>query len=225
MFSTSCEKPASIETTGVKEEISSHNFDDLPKLNQIPEKADASCNNRRAKIYDECSNQYDLYLRARKLADSEGKSLLITYGAEWCIWCHVFEKYIHGEYKKFDYVFGDEDNPTSEKATLREKSKYDPAPEAYELSMYVRKTFVVLNLDYANSTGADRVMFETGAHEYFDNWLPFIFTVDGDGRYVDNLSNYEVMIRRDKTFDWYRGYDRKKLQSALNEMHQKSISD
>jgi len=74
------------------------------QITSFPEQIDRNCRNGKAKIYDECSDQIDLFEAAQSKAQAEGKITLVSYGAEWCIWCHVFDAYIHGQLDKFTYT-------------------------------------------------------------------------------------------------------------------------
>src|SRR5215467_14534017 len=65
-------------------------------ITTVPAELDRACRRGRAKLYDECSDQLSLFETATTRAVAEGKVPLVSYGAEWCIWCHVFERYIHG---------------------------------------------------------------------------------------------------------------------------------
>ena len=72
------------------------------KITTIPSEFNKNCRRGRAKLYDECSDQSLIFEAAKQLAAAENKVLLVSYGAEWCIWCHVFAKYIHGERTRFE---------------------------------------------------------------------------------------------------------------------------
>lgn len=77
-----------------------------PKITRFPEKLNKACRRGRAKLFDECGDQWAMFNAARKRAAAEGKALLVSFGAEWCIWCHVFDQYIHGGKTRFSYTFG-----------------------------------------------------------------------------------------------------------------------
>lgn len=142
--------------------------------------------------------------------------LLVSYGAEWCIWCHVFVAYIEGKSDKFTYTYGSPDEPdTRETSTLRERAKTSPAAAAAALNTFVAKSFVLVHIDAQYAPGGATVLEQTGALDHYSNSIPFIFTVDARGRYAGRLVDKEVQIRRDSMIDWYRGYDRTKLLNAL----------
>jgi hypothetical protein len=88
--------------------------------------------------------------------------------------------------------------------------------DAAALSGYVGRSFVIAHIDgqYANGRA---VLERTGAAAFSSGGIPFIFTVDRQGRYAADLDD-SVEIRRD-TADWYRGYDRRKLLTQLQRMY------
>jgi len=57
-----------------------------------PETLDPDCRDGRAKLYDECGDQLALFDEAFARAQAENKILFVNYGAEWCVWCHVFDR-------------------------------------------------------------------------------------------------------------------------------------
>lgn len=191
--------------------------ENLPKLVKVPSEIPKSFGNGRAKLYDDCADQKVLFEEASLLAKQEGKTLIISYGAEWCIWRHVFDKYVQGYSDTFTYTYGEPSDPQAWTDTLREKAEHDAASEALEFTTYFRENFVLFHLESDNAPNGDAVLTQTSASTYYDNWLPFIFTVDEAGRYFGHIDYEEVQIRRD-TMDWYRGYDRQKLTTALKKI-------
>jgi hypothetical protein len=184
----------------------------------IPEKADRNCRLGRAKLYDECSDQWRLFEGAAKRAATENKILLVSYGAEWCIWCHVFAKYAHGEKTRFEYTYGAPEAPEARyTSTIYERDRRDVGAEAAALNAYVARSFVVVHIESQYANGYE-VLERTGAAPFARGGIPFIFTVDRNGRYAADIDDKAVEVRRD-TDDWYRGYDRRKLMTELQRMH------
>ncbi|MDO4627402.1 MAG: DUF255 domain-containing protein [Pasteurellaceae bacterium] len=72
----------------------------LKSIESFPKQLPKNCGDGLAKLYDECSNQNTILQAAIQAAQMHHKNVLIIYGAEWCIWCHVFDKYIRGQVKK-----------------------------------------------------------------------------------------------------------------------------
>jgi hypothetical protein len=189
------------------------------RITTVPEKLDKACRKGRARLYDECSDQLGLLARARKLAAEEHKVVLVSYGAEWCIWCHVFDRYIHGERSRFQYAFGSPRAPDERQtATLYEREKGDVSADAAALKDYVARSFVVVHVDGQFAPNGDAVLARTGAAAFLPDGIPFIFTLDANGRYAARFEDSVAEIRRD-TADWYRGYDRRKLLAELQRLH------
>ena len=172
-----------------------------------------------AKLYDECLDQSRIFEAAKQLAAAENKVLLVSYGAEWCIWCHVFAKYIHGETTRFEYSYGRPDAPEARQtSTIFEREERDVKADAAALSAYVARSFVVVHIEGQYAPNGAAVLEKTGAAPFMNYSIPFIFTVDRRGQYAAHFTNEPVEIRRD-TDDWYRGYDRRKLLAELQRMH------
>ena len=189
------------------------------KITTIPAEFDKGCRQGRAKLYDECLDQSRIFEAAMQLAAAENKVLLVSYGAEWCIWCHVFAKYIHGETTRFEYTYGRPDTPeVRQTSTIFEREKRDVKADAAELNAYVARSFVVVHIEGQYAPNGAAVTEKTGAAPFMSNAIPFIFAVDRRGQYATHFKSEPVEIRRD-TDDWYRGYDRRKLLAELQRMH------
>lgn len=196
-----------------------------PSLKVFPAKLDKSCRTGRAKLYDECGDQAALFNEAMKFAAAHDKVLLVSYGADWCIWCHVFYAHISGKTKTFTYTYGSPDDPDGrETSTMKEKAKRDPTADAMALRGYVAENLVVVHIDAQYAPGSSDVLEATGALEHYDNWLPYLFTVGRDGKYAGKITHDDVMVRRDGVIDWYRGYDRGKLLSELTRIRDAAVS-
>lgn len=64
--------------------------ENTPSVTTYPISLDTECRDGRAKTYDQCADQFELYQNAFNAAQEEEKVLLVSLGAEWCVWCHVF---------------------------------------------------------------------------------------------------------------------------------------
>src|SRR5215467_8333969 len=189
------------------------------RITTIPAKPDGACRLGRATLYDECSDQLMVFETAMERAAAENKVLLVSYGAEWCIWCHVFAKYIQGETTRFEYTYGRPDTPeVRQTSTIFEREKRDVKADAAELNAYVARSFVVVHIEGQYAPNGAAVTEKTGAAPFMSNAIPFIFAVDRRGQYATHFKSEPVEIRRD-TDDWYRGYDRRKLLAELQRMH------
>lgn len=188
-----------------------------PHIQSLPYALDPDCKNGRASVFDECSDQRVIFDAGLSLAKAEGKTLLVVYGAEWCIWVHVFNKYIRGQYGAFTHTFSSQWEQRWDTETLYEK-RGDLAPiEANQLAEFVSQNFVVVFIEFNHSEGGVEVLERTGASKFYNYSSPFIFTVDSNGLFFKHFDNEGVETRRD-TDDWFRGYDRHLLQERLGEM-------
>jgi hypothetical protein len=59
------------------------------------------------------------------------------------------------------------------------------------------------------------VLESTGAAEHFRNHIPFVYTVDGRGRFAARFRHDPAERRRDGLLNWYRGYDRNNMLAQL----------
>lgn len=203
------------------EEPSTKSFPDI-NLTSYPLEIDKECRDGRAKIFDECSDQLELYLTAQKRAKDDGKVLLVSYGAEWCIWCHVFEKYIRGDHVAFTHTYSDEEDEERYTETMYERENGDVSDDASRLAQFVADNFVVVHIEYKYSGQSEAALEASGADQQYDDNLPFIYTVNADGRFSKAFEKSGTETRRD-TYDWYRGYDRKKLLMQLRDMRDEAL--
>jgi len=188
-------------------------------ITSYPLEISKECKQRRAKIYDECSDQLVLFDTAMKQAKEEGKVLLVSYGAEWCIWCHVFNAYIYGQTDKFTYTYGEEGNKRRWTDTLHERAKHSMVDDAVRLNKFVSDNFIIVHIDYEHSPNGDDVLTQTNAWNAYEGNIPFVYTVDTSGMFAATFSHNDVEVRRD-TDDWFRGYDRIILLEKLKFMHE-----
>ncbi len=176
------------------------------------------CRGGRARLYDECGSQVDLFEQALAAAVRENKVLLVSYGAEWCIWCHVFHSYVTGVHTAFLHRFPDAADTETYTALLYERASSDPAGAAIELAAFVRNKFVLVHIDDQHARDGDKVLQLTDAEEHYNWELPFIFSVTSEGRFAAGLPS-AIQTRRD-TDDWFRGYDRVGLMQELMRLHE-----
>ncbi|MEZ5953170.1 MAG: hypothetical protein R3C13_02590 [Hyphomonas sp.] len=169
-----------------------------------PLSLDPACRDGRAKAYDQCSNQMDLYTAALARAQDEHKALLIIIGAEWCIWCHVFDATLKGATEPYTYI--------------NRKKRGDVSQGALDLVDYVGANFVVVHIEDDFAPGADEVIMATGASDYFQEYYPTIFAVGPDGQFAAKLNHPYVKIQK-KTLGNYHGYDRRLVIEELKRLH------
>ena len=179
----------------------------------FPKTISADCFGGRAISYDECGFQRDLFDRALRAANKADKRLLIVYGAEWCIWCHVFKEHIKGKSGEFHYKLEGRDGyRMDELATLKDVEM------ATTLSAFVEKTFVVVNIEGQHSFDGYNVLDHTGASDHIGQTIPYIFTVDKNGSFLADMPTAienKALEKRREGVDWYRGYNRSELMKEL----------
>jgi len=184
----------------------------------FPLEIDSKCRDGKAQIFDECGDQLTLFKTALARANLEHKVLLVEFGAEWCIWCHVFDAHINGEHHRFTYTYGTPDEPESRQTTTFKEGKGADARAANALREFVAANFVIVHIDAAYAPNSDHVLEASGASERYDETLPFIFSVDQRGKFAQKFMSDAVEKRRDTESDWYRGYDRAGLLAQLTSM-------
>ncbi len=184
----------------------------------FPVAIDPQCRDGKASMFDECTDQVLLFTQALSRAAAEEKVLLVEFGAEWCIWCHVFEAHVNGEYDRFQYTYGSPNQPDARHtATFREGPQWTDAQAAEELRNFVADNFVIVHIDLQYAPNGMNVLASTGAEEHFKGGVPFVFTVDKQGRFAAVFNDDSVERRRDDA-NPYRGYDRRGLITQLTAM-------
>ena len=104
---------------------------------------------------------------------------------------------------------------TKFESTLYEREKKDVTQEADALSAFVAQNFVVAHIEDFFSENGYEVLLTTGAEPHHDGSIPYVFTVDSKGTYAGQFEYKRAETRRDKIFDWYRGYNRQELIAEL----------
>jgi hypothetical protein len=182
-----------------------------PEIVRFPDRFDKKCRAGNAKLYDECGSQLGVFTSAMQTAKVTGKTLLISYGAEWCIWCHVFDAYIDGQYSNFEYHFD------GQYAILKEYHDERMVSDAKALHAFVSKNFVIAHIEAKYSPDGPDVLVKTGARRRFDGGYPFIYSVMLRGRWAASFDHDQAELRREGE-DWFRGYDRRNLLAQLKAM-------
>lgn len=188
------------------------------KITTVPARTNASCRKGRAKLYDECGDQLTLLQEARAVAKRENKVVLVSFGAEWCIWCHVFAKYVYGQMTEFSYTYASPDAPDlTDTSVLYERQTRDVSGDARALNAYMADNFVLVHIDAQFAPNGRKVLSKLDAEKRYKGGIPFVFSVGRTGKFAASFESDEVEIRRD-TADWYRGYDRQKLLAVLKRL-------
>ena len=189
-----------------------------------PERIDPACRDGKATLFDECGDQIALFEAALARARLEKKVLLVEFGAEWCIWCHVFETHVNGEHTTFDYTYGAPDEPEARySATFREGRDSDAAL-ASQLRQFVADNFVIAHVDCAHAPNGYELLDHVEAADRNPRGIPYIFSVDATGRFAAKFDHDSIEKRRDADDDWYRGYDRRGLLAQLTGMRDAALA-
>lgn len=185
-------------------------------LKIFPQEIEKRCFGGRAEMYDECGSQLAVLRDARAAAAGSGRTVLVIYGAEWCIWCHVLKRHLEGRHGAFSYTLEGESG-----YNVNEHSDGNDAAEAAILAEFASRAFVVAAIESQHTMDGDLVLSRTGAADHVRDWIPFVFTLDADGRFAAKLPEFDELpdleVRREGD-DWYRGYDRAVLMRELGRM-------
>lgn len=170
------------------------------------------CQAKQTHVYDECSDQLELFNQAKAAAAEEGKVLLVVYGAEWCIWCHALHSFLKGGEGNLAYRYGEgeaaSDLPVGVvKADLRN-------PKAMQLAAFVARNFVVFSMDSRRYDGPDPVFEAAGLDDDAAEYLPYVFAVNSDGKYVGDFEE-KVFAYEVDGIEWSYIYDRGELMDGL----------
>ncbi|MEL6748128.1 MAG: hypothetical protein AAFO79_10005 [Pseudomonadota bacterium] len=192
-------------------------------ITTLPENLGASCNGKRTQLYDACGSQLSILKSAKARAKAEGKVVLVSYGADWCIWCHVFHKYAQGYSGTFDYTYGPPGAPEDVRSSrLKETPQAQMEAQARELNAFIAANFVLVHIDAQYAPDGEKVLAQTGGRAHYNYSLPFMYTIDERGKYAGHIVSSEVDRRRDTAVNWYRGYRRPALLAKLRSLHSKA---
>jgi len=190
------------------------------KVETYPERVSSSCRDGVAQIYDECTDQTIILRKAIKKSEKTGKSVLVVYGAEWCIWCHVFDKYVKGHSRKFKYEWQYQDGDNLD-WKMKERENKNAKQEAKKLNKYVSENFILVHIEsYRSPNGAEAAQ-RTGFNPENFSYVPVIFSLDRSGNYAAHMLAYNSIpgmeIREDSGRD-FRGFDRDILLTELTKL-------
>lgn len=177
----------------------------------FPKVDPAQCDVENIQLFDPCRDQMSVFEEALEVARSQDKVLLVSVGADWCIWCHVLDKYLNGESGKFRY------NLEGERITLNERAKDPVELDASALRELTAENFVIVHIEWHHNPSGEAVVDRSGSWDGFIGEIPFVFAVDEQGNFLRIIDTEKAETRRDGIFDWYRGYDRKRLLAELEE--------
>lgn len=180
-------------------------------LQSVPVEPRADCPDSRARLYGECLDQRKVLADALELAQAGGKTVLVSFGAEWCVWCHLLDRHLKGEtFQSFDYTY------EGETYSHKEPEQEADAEAARALGLYMSDNFVLAHVEADDKfkrqpeggRGWD-VIEEAQAESAFSNAVPFVFAVDAEGKFIAEYDIVQAEISDEARK--YRGYDRRKL--------------
>lgn len=200
--------------------ISASNESKYFEVETYPNNVSQTCRGGIARIYDECSDQSLFLNEAIKRGKETGKTVLVVYGAEWCIWCHVFDKYVKGHNKKFKYEWQYHDGDNLD-WRMKERGNKNAKADAKKLNKFVSEEFILVHLEsYHSPNGAETARL-TGFDPDSFGFLPVIFSLNKSGNYASHMLAYDAIpgmeIRENSGRD-YRGFDRNILLSELTKL-------
>lgn len=187
-------------------------------VESLPTDPGADCPKSRARLYGECLDQRQVLAEALALAAKDGKTVIVSFGAEWCVWCHLLDRHLKGEtFQAFDYTYD------GETYSHEEPKAESDAEAARALGRYMAENFVLAHIDADDDFGRQPEggkgwdVIETAEADFaFANAVPFVFAVDKAGKF---LMEYDVIQAENKDEKrQYRGYDRRKLLGLAKEI-------
>ncbi|UNU74183.1 thioredoxin family protein [Moraxella nasovis] len=191
----------------------------IKPIEHFPKTPDVNCRDGNAKLHDECGDQVLIIKNAIATAQSQNKNVLMIYGGEWCIWCHVLDRYFNGKIQTHDYVWRDSNGDLSQ-WVMNENITQNDIDNAIKLNHYVADNFVIAHIDgdYANGEQAlDYVNFTDEIVVY-----PTIMVLNKQGKYAHHMpptSFIDGLQIREVDGQPYRGYDRAILLQELQKLH------
>lgn len=194
-------------------------------ISHFPKTLDQNCDGGLAKLYDECGDQAKILKAAIQEAQKSNKNVLIVYGAEWCIWCHVFDKYLKGEIGQHQYAWRAEESSTQhERWDMTEHYSEKDKKAAQKLNQFAADNFVIAHIE-SDKTNGKAVLESVGVNTSKIYAVPTIIVLNKQGKFgailppASMLKGLEV---RESGGEEYRGYDRTVLLQQLTQLKQKA---
>lgn len=193
-------------------------------ISGYPEVISKECGDGNAKLFDECGDQTEILKQAIASANQQGdKNVLVSYGGEWCIWCHVLDRYFNGQFRTFDYQWRDSDGDVSE-WLMQEQITSKDIEDAIALNNFVANNFVIAHIDNSYANGAEAIAM-TGLDPDAVYYYPYIIVLDKQGKYVGEMASssaLEGLEIRESAGEEFRGYNRELLLVQLKSLKNKA---
>ncbi|MEQ1756249.1 MAG: hypothetical protein ABL973_19190 [Micropepsaceae bacterium] len=187
-------------------------------MTHYPSAIDRTCADGDAELYDECGSQMQLFRAGLEEANKTGKTLIVSYGAEWCIWCHVFDAHVNGVTGKYEY------RAYEKRLSMVERSGDEVLLDARKLNEYAAKNLIIAHVEADKAPDGLDVLRAAGVDPATVRGYPYIFSVTGSGKLAAVFDQDTSETRRDDPRDLYRGYDRTSLLSQLMQMRHAAAS-
>ncbi len=164
-------------------------------VESYPKTLSSACREGDARVYDECGLQIDIVKAAQSLALETGKTTLVVYGAEWCVWCHIFDDFAKGHYAPEYFKWArDED---TDKWLMQPFENVGVKEQAAKLNQFVSENFVIAHIEGDHSPDGPATISALGFDENDVKFYPFIFSLNSQGKYVDHMLAYKAMTHDD----------------------------
>lgn len=192
----------------------------LKSIEHFPQTLSKECRDGLAKLHDECGDQVAIIKNAIEAAKQQNKNVLLIYGGEWCIWCHVLDRYFNGKIQTHDYVWRDSNGDLSE-WIMNETVSQDDIDNAILLNHYMADNFVIAHIDGDYANGNDALAYVGYHHKIY--FYPTIMALDKQGQFAAMMppaTTIDGLSFRELNGQAYRGYDRKILLQEIQKLHQ-----
>ena len=198
----------------------------LLSISSYPEVISKDCNDGNAKLYNECADQTVILTQAIAAAEQQDKNVLIIYGGEWCIWCHVLDRYFKGQFRTFDYQWRDSTGDMSQ-WLMREEIGTNDIVNAVRLNHFVANNFVIAHIDGSYANG-DEAIAMTGLDPDSIYYYPYVIALDKNGKYAGNMPSTDAIEDfeiRESGGEEFRGYNRKILLEQVTKLKAQALAN
>jgi len=189
-------------------------------VTSFPKTLSKTCREGIANIYDECGSQQQILNNALRAAQESGKSVLILYGAEWCIWCHVFDKYVKGVSRQFNYQWQYHDGDNLSWA-MKERANKEAELEASILNQYFADNFILAHIESFYAPDGEQVLADLAYDVDNIVGVPVILVLNQAGEIAGEMKSSKELIGleiRSDSGKEFRGYDRMLLLDELKRL-------